>query len=148
MGKAARNPRELLESAFDLTSTGDPANRAAWMDAVLQADGGIEQFQDILLSLTPPSSRGSGLENDLLQTLSSFRELKTPVLLIYGGMDKAVPLGKTEKGRFAPAELLLLPEAGHLLLLGSGAPTAAKRMVDFLNLHSPKSVSGKSNDGE
>ena len=146
--KAARNSGEFLEAAFDLTSNGDPANRAAWMDAVLQADGGIEQFQDILLSLAPPSSREAGLENDLLQPLPSLQELKIPVLLVHGGMDKAVPLGKTEKSRFAPAELFLLPEAGHLVLLGPGAPMATTRMVDFLNQHSPQSVSGNSNDGE
>lgn len=148
LGKAARNPEEFLGAVFDLTSTGDPANRAAWMDAVLQADGGIELFQDVLLSLALPSSGASGLVNDLLQPLPSLRELKAPLLLVHGGMDKAVPLGKTEKSRFVPAELFVLPEAGHLVLLGPGASAASKRMVDFLNLHSPKSVSGNSNDGE
>ena len=146
--KAARSSGEFLGVAFDLTSTGDPANRSAWIDAVLEADGGIELFQDILLSLVLPSSRESGLKNDLLQPLPSLQELKAPVLLVHGGMDKALSLEKTERGRFKPAELFLLPEAGHLVLLGPDAPKVATRMVDFLNQHSPKSVSGNSNDGE
>jgi len=49
-------------------------------------------------------------------------------------MDKAVP-PVLDRARLAPAELFSLPKQGHLVLLGQAAPDAAKRIVDFLNLH-------------
>lgn len=146
--KVSRDPITGLGEAFDLTSSGDSANRSEWINAVLRNPGEVERFQEIILSMAPLSSRKSGLENDLFQPMPSLRELKPPVLLVHGGMDKAVPLLKTGIDRFSTAELFTLPEAGHLVLHGPGAPVAAKRVVDFLNLHSPKSPQGNTDNAE
>jgi len=132
--KASNHPGELLGAAFDLTSSGSPVDRSAWGDLILQNPAELERFQEVLLSLAPLSARKDGLENDLLQPLSSLGGLKTPTLVIQGGMDKAVP-PVLDRTRLAPAELFSISKQGHLVLLGQAAPDAAKRIVDFLNLH-------------
>lgn len=146
--RAVRHPAEVLGKAFDLASSAGPADRAAWIDAILRDPGQIERLRDTVLSLAPLSSREAGLRNDLIQPPVSLRGLKPPVLLVHGGMDRAVPPGKLEKGGFPPAEILLLPGEGHLVLLGSGAPPATSRVVDFLNRHLPAGTLETTTDGQ
>jgi pimeloyl-ACP methyl ester carboxylesterase len=145
--KAESNPSEALRAAFDLTSSGGPKDSSTWVDFILQDPAKSERFQEILLSLAPLSARKSGLENDLVQPLASLRGLKTPTLVIQGGADKAVSPA-SDRARFAPAELFSLPKQGHLILLGQAAPEAAKRMVDFLNLHPVGGTQKESPDAE
>jgi pimeloyl-ACP methyl ester carboxylesterase len=145
--KAANSPAEVLEAAFDLTSSGGPGDRSAWVDFVVQNPDESERFQEILLSLAPLSARKSGLENDLQQPLASLGGLKTPALVIQGGLDKAVPPA-ADRARVAPAELFSLPKQGHLVLLGQTAPDAAKRVVDFLHLHPAGVTRNESSDAE
>ena len=116
------------------------------MDCIVQDPDGSDRFQEILLSLAPSSVRKSGLENDLQQPLASLGGLKTPTLLIQGGLDKAVP--PAARARLAPAELFSLPKQGHLVLLGQTAPDAAKRVVDFLHLHPAGVTRNESSDAE
>ena len=142
--RAVRDPGAV----FDLASTGDSANRSAWVDATMQNPGELERFQDIILSLTPLSCRKEGLANDLAQPLASIRGLAPPVLFVVGGMDKVMAPGKIDQARLSPAELFVLPQEGHLVLLGRGDSTASKRVVDFLDRHSPQSRQGDSNDGD
>ena len=146
--KMTNNPDEVLGAAFDLTSSGGPADRSAWVDYVLKNPDESERFQEILLSLVPLSARKSGLENDLVQPLASLRDLKTPTLVLQGGTDKAVPPATGDRARLAPAELVSLPKQGHLVLLGPAAPDAAKRVVDFLNLHPAGVTRNESSDAE
>lgn len=145
--KVANRPDEVLGAAFDLTSSGGPADRSAWVDCIVQDPDGLDRFQEILLSLAPMSVRKSGLENDLQQPLASLGGLKTPTLLIQGGLDKAVP-SAADRARLAPAELFSLPKQGHLVLLGQNAPDAAKRVVDFLHLHPAGVTRNESSDAE
>jgi len=145
--KAANSPAEVLGAAFDLTSSGGPADRSAWVDCIVQDPDGSDRFQEILLSLAPMSVRKSGLENDLQQPLASLGGLKTPTLLVQGGRDKAVP-PSAACARLAPAELISLPKQGHLVLLGQNAPDAAKRVVDFLHLHPAGVTRNESSDAE
>ena len=121
---AARDPEKVLGKAFDLTSSGGPVERLAWIDSVLQEPSELERFQDLLFSLAPPSPREIGMENDLAQPLASIRSLRTPALLVQGASDKVVPAGSGDRSRFAPAEILTLPGQGHLVLLGRGAAEA------------------------
>jgi pimeloyl-ACP methyl ester carboxylesterase len=118
------------------------------VDFVLQNPDESERFQELLLSLAPLSARKRGLENDLLQPLASLRDLKTPTLVLQGGMDKAVPPAVSNRARFAAAELVSLPKQGHLVLLGPAAPDAAKRVVDFLNLHQADLIQKEPSDAE
>ena len=134
-GKVERNPAQVLAEAFDLTSSGDAAVRSAWGDFILQNPNELERFQETILSLAPLAPREEGLENDLLQPPASIRGLAPPVLLVHGALDKAVPPPFGAPSRFSPAELFLVPGEGHLVLSGRGASSAAKRIVDFLNLH-------------
>jgi len=146
--KATNNPDEVLGAAFDLTYSGGPVDRSAWVDFILQNPDESERFQEILLSLAPLSARKSGLENDLVQPLASLRDLKTPTLVLQGGTDKAVPPVVGDRANLAPAELVSLPKQGHLVLLGPAAPDAAKRVVDFLNLHPSGVTQNESSDAE
>ncbi len=130
-----RKPGQMLDQALELTSTGDSEARSAWRDFVLKDPAGLERFHEILLSLAPGAPREAGLENDLRQPLVSFRGLIPPVLLVQGAMDKAVPSAAGAPDRFFPVELFRLPAEGHLVVLGPGFPAAAKRVLDFLNLH-------------
>lgn len=131
---ATNDPGEVLGAAFDLTCSGSPADRSAWMDFLLQNPDESGRFQEILHSLAPLTARRNGLENDLLQPPASLRGLKIPALVIQGGLDKAVP-PSSDRSRLAPAELFSHPGQGHLVLLGQAAPDAVRRVVDFLNLH-------------
>ncbi len=133
-GKVERKPANVLAEAFDLTSSGDAAARLAWADFILQNPDELERAQEIFLSLAPSAPREEGLENDLQQPLSSLSGLTQPLLLVHGTLDKAVQ-PPTDPSRFSPAELFLVPGEGHLVLSGRGASSAAKRIVDFLNLH-------------
>jgi len=152
--KSERDPASTLSEAFDLTSLGGPSVRSAWLELVLQRPEEIESFHDLVLSLTPMNPRESGLRNDLLQVRAlppiPLQELKTPVLLVHGGLDKAVPLGPIEKAKSSipSAEWLILPDEGHLVFQGRGAPVAAKRIIDFLNTHSPVRAEPESTNGE
>jgi pimeloyl-ACP methyl ester carboxylesterase len=132
--KVERNPAQVLAEAFDLTSSGDAATRSAWGDFILQNPDELERFQETFLSLAPLAPRQEGLENDLLQPPVSIRGVTPPVLLVHGALDKAVP-PPTDPSRFSPAELFLVPGEGHLVLSGRGVSSAAKRIMDFLNLH-------------
>jgi len=145
---AERKPARMLEDAFELTSTGNAEARSAWRDFVLKDPAGLERFREIVLSLAPMASREAGLENDLQQPLASFRGLTPPVLLVQGAMDKAVPPAAGEPERFFPVELFRLPGEGHLVLLGPGFPAAAKRVLDFLNLHHTVENPEDTTDGE
>jgi pimeloyl-ACP methyl ester carboxylesterase len=145
---AARDPEKVLGTAFDLTSSGGPVERLAWIDSVLQEPSELERFQDLLSSLAPPSPRGIGMENDLAQPLASIRSLKTPALLVQGASDKVVPAGAGDRSRFAPAEILKMPGQGHLVLLGRGAAEASRRVVDFLRLHPSAGTPDDSTDGK
>lgn len=145
--KAANHPDEILGEAFELTCSGGPVDRLSWVNFIFYNPAESERFQEILLSLAPLSARQSGLENDILQPLASLRGLKTPALVIQGGLDKAVTPA-SDRSRIAPAELFSLPKEGHLVLLGQAAPYAATRVVDFLNLHPAGGSRKESPDAE
>ncbi|MFZ9919710.1 MAG: alpha/beta fold hydrolase [Terrimicrobiaceae bacterium] len=141
--RVEQKPAEVLGQAFDLTSSGDDTARAAWVDFLLKNPGDLERFQETILSLSPLAPREEGLENDLQQPLASIRELTPPVLLVHGSMDKAVPPASRAASPLAPAELFPVPGEGHLVLSGRGASSAAKRIVDFVNLHQTANQHGQ-----
>lgn len=152
--KSEHDPKSALADAFDMTSLGGAPARSAWLDLVLSRPAEIETFQSLVQSLAPMSPRESGLRNDLLQVRAlppiPLEELKTPTLLVHGGLDKAVPLGPVEqaKSKIPSAEWLILPEEGHLVFQGRGAPVATKRIIDFLNAHSSAPAVEATTDGE
>ncbi|MFM8363900.1 MAG: alpha/beta fold hydrolase [Verrucomicrobiota bacterium] len=152
--KSERDPKAALSEAFDMTSLGGAPALAAWLDLVLSRPSEIESFQSLVQSLAPMSPRESGLRNDLLQVRAlppiPLQELKAPTLLVHGGLDKAVPLGPVEqaKSKIPSAEWLILPEEGHLVFQGRGAPVATKRIIDFLNAHSSAPAVEATTDGE
>ncbi len=152
--KSERDPAAALSEAFHATSLGGAPARSAWLDLVLSRPPEIESFQSLVLSLAPMSPRETGLRNDLLQVRAlppiPLQELKTPVLLVHGGLDKAVPLGPVEqaKSRIPSAEWLILPDEGHLVFQGRGAPVATRRIVDFLNTHTSAPAVEEAADGE
>lgn len=139
--QSENSPAAALSAAFDLTSLGGPAVRSAWLELVLRRPEELEAFRDLVLSLAPMGPREAGLRNDLIQVRAlppiPLQELQTPVLLVHGGLDKAVPLGPVEqaKSRIPSAEWRILPEEGHLVFQGRGAPVARQAILDFLNTH-------------
>lgn len=152
--KSERDPKAALGDAFDITSQGGASVRAAWLDIVLSRPPEIEAFQSLVQSLAPMSPRESGLRNDLLQVRAlpplPLQELTPPVLLVHGGLDKAIPLGPVEqaKSRIPSAEWLILPDEGHLVFQGRGAPVAATRIIDFLNAKTSAQPVEGTPDGE
>lgn len=136
-----RLPSLALEKAFALTSTGDKATRSAWVGFVLDDPDQLENFRELALSVAPLDPRESGIRNDLLQIRAlpsvPFTEINTPVLILHGGMDKAVPIAPIEAAhtKLPNAEILFLPDEGHLLFLGRSAPIAQSRIGSFLKKH-------------
>ena len=134
-------PAHALQSAFALTSTGGKVQRSAWTDIVLGAPEQLEHFRELALSLAPMDPRESGLRNDLLQIRAlpnmPFKEITTPLLILHGGLDKAVPIAPIEAAhtQLPHSELLFLPDEGHLLFLGRSAEIAQARMISFLKKH-------------
>lgn len=144
--QSENDPAAALAEAFDLTSLGGPAIRSSWLDLVLQRPEELEAFRDLVLSLSPISPREAGLRNDLIQVRAlppiPLQELQTPVLLVHGGLDKAVPLGAVElaKSRIPSAEWRILPDEGHLVFQGRSAPVAREVILNFLNTHAAPAV--------
>ena len=134
-------PARALSAAYALTSTGGAVTREAWTDLVLSNPEQLEHFREIILSLAPIDPRESGLRNDLLQIRAlpdiPLKDVATPVLLVHGGLDKAISITPIEaaQSQFPNAELLLLPDEGHLVFLGRSAAIARARITDFLKKH-------------
>jgi len=135
------DPARALRAAFSISSTGGPSDCEAWTGLILGNPDRLALFRALALSLAPADPRESGLRNDLLQVRAlpeiPLQTITTPVLMVHGGLDKAIPIAPVEaaKSQLPNAELLLFPDDGHLLLLGRGAPVAEDRIAAFLKKH-------------
>ena len=130
-----------LGVAYDFTTTGTPEEKRAWVEFILGDTSQTEYFQSLTDCLTPPSPRSTGLQNDLLQIASLspslLKAIHTPTLIVHGQKDKLVPFAQAETAAsLLPQALFLpLPEAGHIVLLGSAARGAQSRIAEFLKKH-------------
>lgn len=135
------DPAKALQAAFSISSTGGPSDREAWTGLVLGDPERLALFQALALSLAPIDPRESGLRNDLFQVRAfpdvSLKTIAAPVLLVHGGLDKAIPVAPVEaaKSQLPHSELLLFPDDGHLVFLGRGASVAQNRITAFLKKH-------------
>ncbi len=136
---AFRNPAKALGWAFDLAQAGDPAARESWIQAVLKNPGQIDWFQNLTGTITPISSRESGLRNDMLQLRSladvPYEKLSVPTLLVHGTADSWLPLAGAQaiQKRMPKAELLAIPNTGHLLELGPDSTPVTGKILEFLH---------------
>lgn len=137
------DPAAALRAAFSISSVGGAEACKSWAGLVLDNPDQLALFHALALSLSPISPRELGLRNDLLQVRAfpeiPFESITTPVLLVHGGLDKAIPVAPVEaaKSKFPNSELLLFPDDGHLLFLGRGASIAEDRITAFLKKHTP-----------
>jgi len=138
---AENDPARALRAAFSATTLGNETACESWVGLVLDNPDRLALFRDLVLSLSPVDPRESGLRNDLLQVRAlpeiPLKTITTPVLLIHGGMDKAIPVAPVEaaKSQLPNSELLLFPDDGHLVFLGRGASIAEDRIIAFLKKH-------------
>jgi pimeloyl-ACP methyl ester carboxylesterase len=137
------DPAAALRAAFSTASIGGSEAREIWTGLVLDNPDQLALFRSLALSLSPISPRESGLRNDLLQVRAfpeiPFQSITTPVLIVHGGLDKAIPVAPVEaaKSKLPNSELLLFPDDGHLVFLGRGATIAEDRITAFLKKHTP-----------
>lgn len=136
---ASNDPAKALGWCFDLAQTGDAAFRAKWVRAVLGNPAQLSWFQDLATTVAPMSPRETGLKNDLLQFKAlpdfPFDKLGLPTLLVHGTDDSFVPLAEVEavKRRIPDAELLAVPETGHIPEIGPQSSPVADKIRDFLS---------------
>jgi pimeloyl-ACP methyl ester carboxylesterase len=137
------DPATALRAAFSTASIGGSEAREIWTGLVLDNPDQLALFRSLALSLSPISPREMGLRNDLLQVRAFpeilFQSITTPVLIVHGGLDKAIPVAPVEaaKSKLPNSELLLFPDDGHLVFLGRGATIAEDRITAFLKKHTP-----------
>jgi pimeloyl-ACP methyl ester carboxylesterase len=137
------DPAAALRAAFSTASIGGSEAREIWTGLVLDNPDQLALFRSLALSLSPISPREMGLRNDLLQVRAFpeilFQSITTPVLIVHGGLDKAIPVAPVEaaKSKLPNSELLLFPDDGHLVFLGRGATIAEDRITAFLKKHTP-----------
>ena len=135
------DPAAALRAAFSMASIGGSEAREIWTGLVLDNPDQLALFRSLALSLSPISPREMGLRNDLLQVRAfpeiPFQSITTPVLIVHGGLDKAIPVAPVEaaKSKLPNSELLLFPDDGHLVFLGRGATIAEDRITAFLKKH-------------
>lgn len=140
---AEKDPAEALRGAFSISSTGSQSDRDAWTGLIMDNPDQLAHFRALSLSLAPIGPREAGLRNDLLQVRAfpdmPLKTILTPVLLVHGGLDKAIPVAPVEaaKSQLPNSELLLFPDDGHLPFLGRGASIAQERIASFLKKHTP-----------
>jgi pimeloyl-ACP methyl ester carboxylesterase len=140
---ARHRPALALDAAFSILSTAGPQARAARTDLVLDRPAQLASFRALVDASTPLSPRESGLRNDLLQLRAhpriDHRQITCPALFVLGAADPFVEAAAAEAPQHAmpSAKILILPDEGHLVLLGRGASRATSAIVSFLKDHSP-----------
>jgi pimeloyl-ACP methyl ester carboxylesterase len=132
------NSARALQSTLSISSSGDEALRNAWSNGILKNPDQLVLFNSLALATTPADPREVGLQNDLHQLRDlpefPFQAIAAPVLLVHGALDKVFPPAPVETSRalFPNAELLTLPDAGHLVLLGTSGTAAEEHITAFL----------------
>jgi len=135
---ADTNPSEALGWCFDLAQTADATLRPKWVQSVLGNRWQLSWFQDLVGTISPISPRETGLKNDLLQLKAlpdfAFDTLALPALLVHGADDPFVPPAEIEavKKRMPNAEVLLVPETGHLPEIGPQSSAVPEKIKGFL----------------
>ncbi|MEZ4592717.1 MAG: alpha/beta hydrolase [Chloroflexota bacterium] len=104
--------------------------RAAWYNALIRSTG-------------PMSLRKAGLDNDLVQLANLPRlplaQITLPTLVLHGQADTDVPYHHAQfvADSVPQAQLIPLPEAGHLIWLSPAWPGASQKLIHFLQQHAP-----------
>jgi pimeloyl-ACP methyl ester carboxylesterase len=137
------DPAAALRATFSISSVGGADAREIWAGLVLDNPDQLALFRALALSLSPISPRELGIRNDLLQVRAfpdiPLHNITVPVLIVHGGLDKAIPVAPVEaaNSKLPNSELLLFPDDGHLIFLGRGASIAEDRITAFLKNHTP-----------
>lgn len=135
---AKRDPARALGWMFALGQRGESAAKAAWIKSVLERPGQLRWFRHLVGTLAPISPRKPGLRNDILQMRDlpdySFGHLTLPTLFIHGAEDKFLPIADIQivESRMSNAELLALPNTGHIVELGPDSQNISKHIASFL----------------
>jgi pimeloyl-ACP methyl ester carboxylesterase len=135
---AERDPAKALGWTFDIAQTGGDAAKANWVNSVAASSSQVAWFQDLAGTLAPLSNRVSGLRNDLLQMralpASDFAKIVMPTLIVHGTDDRFIPIADVEAAaaRLPKAELIRVPDTGHIVELGPNAKDVREKVAAFL----------------
>jgi Predicted hydrolases or acyltransferases (alpha/beta hydrolase superfamily) len=138
---AERDPRRGLEWLLRKTSTLTEDQRAAVVQAIAADPVQCDWYAGLMGSFNPLSPRETGARNDLLQirALEDFpwAKMEVPALFVHGEKDLCVPLEDSRAAATAmpDAELMVVPDAGHVVQLGPQAGGVRKKLVEFFRQH-------------
>lgn len=140
---AEKDPERAIGWMLDLSSNGDPTQRAIATTSILKQPGQLEWFQAFMNTFAPDSARYVGARNDQLRIRAleelPLKKITAPTLLIRGVLDRAVPLAdvKFTTAGIAGASLYEVPYAGHVVWLGPQAAEVETKIEEFLKQHAP-----------
>lgn len=132
---AENDSAKALGWAFDLTCKGGPTERESWIRAVAQDPQQAGSFAALVGTLFPISPREDGLRNDIIQATTlpdlGLPALTVPTLVLQGSFDSVVPPAvATDLPQ--SAEIITVPDAGHLVYLGAQSGGLRGKVSDFL----------------
>lgn len=138
---ARRSPSRALASAAPFLSPSTPGAETDWKAAVLGNPAQLDDFQQLATALSPISPRETGTANDLLQIESlaplQLADIRTPTLVVHGALDRFLPqaMAQATANSIPGAELLVVPDAGHLPTLGLQGDAVRRNIIGFLKKH-------------
>lgn len=103
----------------------------------------IAWYKALIRSIGPMSIRKQGLDNDLVQLANlpqlPLAQISQPTQIIHGQADADVPYSHAQFAAqtIPQAKLITLPEAGHLIWLGSQWAETCDQLAAFLNKQAP-----------
>ncbi|MDX2081799.1 MAG: alpha/beta hydrolase [Terrimicrobiaceae bacterium] len=139
---AERDPAQAVTQALDLT-----AYSRSGAPAIVGSESQLSWFRRMVDSLAPIQPRDSGIRNDVLQAAAlpdyRFEDIQCPTLFLHGVQDIVIPLKAAQdaEARFPNAEIVAVPQAGHLAQLGPDAPAFRESLVGFLGRLTPSDKS-------
>lgn len=129
----------MLQTESDLT----PEQLDSHLAFMQQNPERIAWYKVLIRSTGPMSMRKTGLDNDLVQLAAvspySLAPIAAPTCIIHGQKDADVPYNHAQfvAQKLFQAQLITLPEAGHLIWLSPEWPAAAQQLIHFLQQHAP-----------
>lgn len=130
----------MLQTESDLLS--EQINQH--LDNMRQNPDLVAWYKALIRSTGPLSLRKAGLDNDLEQLAALTRlplaQIALPMLVLHGQADADVPYHHAQfvAETMPNAQLITLPNAGHLIWLSPEWPAVRQQLAHFLQLHSPK----------
>lgn len=125
----------MLQTESDLP----PEQIKKHLDYMQQNPERVAWYKALIRSTGPMSVRKAGLDNDLVQLAAvsrrSLEGITAPTLVMHGQHDADVTYNNAQSvaERVDQAQLVTLPNAGHLIWLSPEWPNAHNQLITFLN---------------